>query len=167
MKKFLGLILGFIFSLGGVFVWLFLEYVTGYVIGITAYLMGFLFFVGYKLVVPEIKKDAFVFAALVVFFDIILLSAFDVVLVAAVNEISVSELLSDPEYIAFSLAYMLIPLAFGAFGIAGYNSKLKKDRAMQARKDEMGSERQQLRLERERAIEAQKNGQNAPKNGGR
>jgi hypothetical protein len=128
MKKFLGFILGFVFSLGGVVAWLLLEMITGFIASATAYLMVFLFFAGYNLVVRQSKSGGvFFLAALVVLVNIIAINAFYVVLDAAFYEITVTELLADSQYVSETLLYMIIPLAFGGLGLGSFYAKTKRE----------------------------------------
>jgi hypothetical protein len=132
MKKFAGFLLGSFFSLGGVVVWIILETFTGFIASASAYLMVALFFAGYNLVVGEQKKSgAFALAALVVIFNIVVINVVYLVLDAAYYEISIAELLADSEYLGNTILYAILPLVFGAMGIAGYYSKFKRDCAAQ------------------------------------
>jgi hypothetical protein len=132
MKKFLGSLLGFALSLGGVVVWFLLEIFTGFIASAAAYLMVALFFVGYKLVVRQPKTDAFVCASFVVFFNIIVINAIWVLLFAEAEGMSFMEYLAVPDYLGETILYMILPLIFGGLGIFSYYSKFKKDCAIQA-----------------------------------
>ena len=124
-----GTLLGIIFSLGAVVLWIILSF-AGYVAGLAGALMGILFLLGYRKMNSSDKSKYPVFIACVlIVIEIAIAELLTIAIIAAQNEVPFSFALSIPEVqiaivIDLAIGFLLSFLVFG-----GYLFSLrKKDR---------------------------------------
>ena len=122
MERVGGTLLGVLFSLAAIGLWILLNFI-GFIAGIAGALMGILFFVGYKLLnKTDNSKYPVIAACMLIVVEVIVAELITIAIYAGLAEISFSEAMGFGEYgmgmwviIDISVGLLLSFICFGGY----------------------------------------------------